>query len=82
MQTVLAMDFGGTRLKLGVVRTGRDLADHVIRARATEPVQAGLADTRIALSRLVTACGVEPAGVAISFPSIIERAFAYLVAYW
>ncbi|MCG3148901.1 MAG: Beta-glucoside kinase [Verrucomicrobiae bacterium] len=70
MQSVLAMDFGGTRLKLGVVRAGQVVAETTLPARAHEPVTEVLADARMALERMWVD---QPTGVAVGFPAIIDR---------
>lgn len=73
--TVLACDVGGTRIKLGVVREGRVLAQAVIPALSAGSLTAQLVLLEAALRALCATQGLAPgdcAGIGIAFPSIID----------
>lgn len=68
---VLAIDAGGTRIKLGVVEDGRVLARTVINARSDEGLAPQL--PRIA-EALRTLAGTRIEGIGLAFPSFIDAA--------
>lgn len=83
--TTLACDFGGTRLKLGLVRDGVVLATDVIPARADRPLGERLDRVAESLHALCAAQGVEVAscaGVGLSYPSIIDTAHARILDHF
>jgi glucokinase len=71
----LAVDFGGRRIKLGLVADGVVLAQAVIPARADHHLRTQLGTVADALKQLCRQQGIEPgacAGVAFGYPSIID----------
>ena len=83
--TTLACDFGGTRLKLGLVRDGAVLATDVIPARADRPLRERLDSVAESLTALCTAQGVDAAGwtgLGLSYPSIIDTANARILDHF
>jgi glucokinase len=74
--TTLAVDFGGTRIKLGVVRDGKVIAFRVLPAESHQPLAARLENIALALEALCAEQGLatrDCAGVGFSYPSIIDR---------
>ena len=72
---LLACDVGGTRIKLGLVEEGRLVAQEVIAAHSHLGLGPRLPELAAAFRRLVAARGLslgDCAGVAVSFPSIVE----------
>lgn len=72
--TTVACDFGGTRIKVGLVRGGRVLQRAVIDARSDRPLADRLPEVAAVVERLGAAEGIDPRGcrgIGISFPSII-----------
>ena len=73
--TALACDFGGRRIKLGIVEHGRVAQRQVISSQADRPLLERLPAVAHELRQLCQRAGVVPAhctGVAIAFPSIID----------
>ena len=73
--TVLACDFGGRRIKLGLVRDGRVLASSVLPAHSDQPLAKRLPAVAQALREVCDVPGValrDCRGIGISYPSIIE----------
>lgn len=80
---LLACDLGGTRIKLGLVDSGKIVAQDVIPARSDLGLGPRLPDLESALRRLVAAGGLklsDCAGIAVSFPSLIEPATGRILA--
>lgn len=72
---MLALDLGGTRIKLGLVRGGEVIAQDVIDAQAKAGIAARLPAIAEALRALCDRAGVKVAdcgGIGMAFPSIIE----------
>jgi len=75
VMTVLACDLGGTRIKLGIVRDGRILAQEALPARSEEGLGARLPALTEGLRDLCTRQAIalgSCAGVAVSFPSLVD----------
>lgn len=73
--TVIACDFGGTRIKVGLVRSGYVLRQLAIDARSSRPLVERLAEVAAAVQQLCESAAIRPRdcnGVGISFPSIID----------
>ena len=73
--TVLACDMGGTRIKLGIVRSGAVLADDVIPAHSDRGLRPRLAALEEAFTTLCLRADTkldECTGIAVSFPSLIN----------
>ena len=73
--TALACDFGGRRIKLGVVRDGRVLAHDVIPAESDQPLVERLPVVADALLSLCRTCQIRLAdcrGLSIAYPSVID----------
>jgi glucokinase len=82
---VLAGDFGGSRLKLGVLR-GRELvARRVEPAQADLPLERRLAGVAATWRELCAEAGVaagEVAGLGVAFPSIVDAARGRILDEW
>lgn len=81
----LAADFGGRRIKLGLVKDGRVIARHVLPANADQPLQARLAAVAGGLKTLcdsqdltLSDCG----GVGFAYPSIIDTRHARIMDHF
>jgi glucokinase len=75
--TVLACDFGGRRIKLGVVHEGQVLASTVLPARSDQPLAKRLPDVARAFCELLRGHSIardDCRGIGISYPSIIDPA--------
>ena len=75
----LAVDFGGRRIKLGLVGDGAVIAQEVLPAHADQPLPDRLTAVAEALKRLCAGHGVAVdtcAGVGIAYPSVIDTARA------
>lgn len=73
--TVLAADLGGTRIKLGIVRDGRVLAEQTIDAQAHNGLAQRLPAMQQTLEQMCQPIGIDPAacrGVGIGFPGIVD----------
>ncbi len=73
--TTLAADFGGRRIKLGLVREGVVLAEQIIPAHSDQPLIARLDDVAEELEKLCLLRSITPgdcAGIAFAYPSIID----------
>lgn len=82
---VLACDWGGRRIKLGLVRQGRVLAGDTLPARADQPFPTRLQAVADALERLCATQGVAPRdcrGIGFSYPSIIDPAHARILDHF
>lgn len=74
MKTLVA-DFGGTRLKLGLLEAGRLVAQEIVPAQAQLPLRPRLPEIAAVLRRLAMTQGgslAECAGLAVSFPSLMH----------
>jgi len=75
--TVLACDFGGTRMKIGIVRDGRVLAQCVAPANSQRDLAPQLPALKLAWLGLLERAGLslaDCAGVGVAFPSIVHHA--------
>lgn len=73
--TVLACDFGGRRIKLGLVRDGQILASTVLPAHSDRPLAQRLPHVAKTLRTMCYCSGVairDCRGIGISYPSIID----------
>jgi len=73
--TVLACDLGGTRMKLGVVRDGRVLAQTTEPSNSKVGLALGLPVVKAAWLRLLGELGLSSeacAGISVAFPSLID----------
>lgn len=80
---VLVCDLGGTRMKLGLLRDGQLAAQDVIPAHSQLGLAPRLPDLAAALRRLCAAQGLQLcdcAGVAVSFPSLVDPATGRILA--
>lgn len=71
----LAVDLGGTRIKLGVVNDGRLLARSVLEAQSDKALETRLPSIASQLRQLLSRVGVslsECAGIAFGYPSLIS----------
>ena len=83
--TTLAVDFGGRRIKLGLVRAGEVVALDVLLAEAERPLAERLPAVADALDRLCALHGVsrpERAGIGISYPSIVDTNSARILDHY
>jgi len=81
----LAVDFGGRRIKLGLVVDGVVLAQAVIPSHADQHLRTQLGTVAGALTQLCQQRGIEPgacAGVAFAYPSIIDVARARILDHF
>jgi glucokinase len=82
---VLACDMGATRLKLGLVREGRVLAQDVLPSRSDQALAERLPELEKALRRLCAAGGLTLAdcrGVSMSVPSLVDTRTGRLLAHY
>lgn len=83
--TVLACDLGGTRLKIGVVREGRVLAQTVEPAHSHLGLAPRLPVLKDVWLRLLDGIGLklaDCAGVSVAFPSLIDRSTGRILAVY
>lgn len=83
--TTLAADFGGRRIKLGLVRNGAVIAQDVLPAEADRPLSERLPALAESLERLCTTSGVRPQerrGIGFSYPSIIDTPNARILDHF
>ncbi|HYG24221.1 MAG TPA: ROK family protein [Verrucomicrobiae bacterium] len=83
--TCLAVDFGGTRIKLGIVRDGSVLAHRVIAAQSDQPLASRLEAVAAALEALCQEQGIATGtcdGIGFSYPSIIDRRNARILDHF
>ncbi len=81
--TVLACDLGGTRMKLGLVRDGKVLAQTVEPANSKQGLAPQLPVLKTAWLRLLQELKLTPrdcAGISIAFPSLIDPATGRVLA--
>lgn len=82
---ILACDLGGTRLKIGVVRDGRVLAQAVEPAHSQLGLAPQLPVLRAAWLRLLGGLKLTPAdcaGVTVAFPSLVDNATGRILAIY
>jgi glucokinase len=82
---VLACDWGGRRIKLGLVSQGRVLALDTLPALSDQPLSARLETVADALRRLCANQGVAPGdcrGVGFSYPSLIDTTRARILDHF
>lgn len=73
--TVLACDFGGRRIKLGLTHHGRVLERRIVPAHADQPLAARLPDICQLIREMCQSANVELAscrGIGVSYPSVID----------
>lgn len=83
--TVLAVDFGGTRIKLGLVNSGKVIAQEVLPAQSDEPLAQRLEQVANALEKLCERGGIDPRtceGIGLSYPSIIDSSRARILDHF
>lgn len=83
--TTLAADFGGRRIKLGLVRNGVVIAQDVLPAEADRPLAERLPAVAHALEKLCSQAGVEAGdrrGIGFSYPSIIDTPNARILDHF
>jgi glucokinase len=81
----LAVDFGGRRIKLGLVCDGTVLAQKIIPAQADQPLRTRLDSLADALHQLCAEGGTtarECDGLAVAYPSIIDTANARILDHF
>ena len=81
----LGVDFGGTRIKLGVVRDGVVIAQSVLAAESGRHLMERLEAVATALGKLCAQAGIglsECDGVGFSYPSIIDRRNARILDHF
>lgn len=74
--TSLAVDFGGTRIKLGVIQDGKVIKLHVMPAESEQLLVSRLESVALVLQKLCSELGVnlrDCVGIGFSYPSIIDR---------
>jgi len=82
---VLACDFGGTRIKLGIVRGGTVLAAQAVPAEADRPLPDRLATIAAALKNFCLVQRVPVAtcaGIGLSYPSVIDTSQARILDHF
>ncbi len=85
MKPTLAVDFGGRRIKLGLVQDGAILARQVLPAHADEPLPARLKAVATALRDLCRQHALRSescAGIGLAYPSIIDVARARILGHF
>jgi glucokinase len=83
--TTLAVDFGGRRIKLGLLRDGVALAVQIVPAQADEPLATRLTEIASHLGRLCADNSVLPSdcqGIGFAYPSIIDTANARILDHF
>lgn len=81
--TVLACDMGGTRIKYGLVREGRVVAQDVMPAHSDLGLAVRLPALAEAFRKLASANGIAAErcdGISVSFPSLIDNATGRVLA--
>ncbi|HEX3798511.1 MAG TPA: ROK family protein [Verrucomicrobiae bacterium] len=81
----MAVDFGGRRIKLGLICNGTVLAQKIIAAQAEKPLRDRLDSLADALHQLCADAGTtarECDGLAIAYPSIIDTANARILDHF
>lgn len=85
MMTTLAVDFGGRRIKLGLIEDGAVLAQRVLPARAGEPLATRLEAVAEALRALCQSQTVRIetcSGIGLAYPSIIDTEHARILDHF
>lgn len=80
---VLACDLGGTRMKIGVIRDGRVLAQTVKPAKSKQGLAPHLPALKAAWLQLLKKLKLKPtdcAGVSVAFPSLVDPATGRVLA--
>lgn len=83
--TILAADWGGRRIKLGIVENSHVVAQRVIPAQADQPLQTRLAVVAEQLTDLCRKHGMEPgkcSAVTFAYPSIIDVSNARIMDHF
>lgn len=83
--TVMAVDFGGTRIKLGLVSSGEVIAQDVLAARSHEALADRLEHVATALEKLCENNGIDPRsceGIGLSYPSIVDSSGARILDHF
>jgi len=81
----LAADFGGRRIKLGVIRDGVVRAERVIAAQSDQPLVTRLAEVADELKSLCSEQGIsrsDCSGLAFAYPSIIDTPNARILDHF
>ena len=81
----LTADFGGRRIKLGLVKDGAMIAREVLPALADQPLMERLATVGTRLQALCAKNSIDPktcAGIGISYPSLIDSAQARILDHF
>src|SRR4051794_14409641 len=81
----LAADFGGRRIKIGVVRDGSVVATQVVEAKSDQPLQSRLTQVADEWRQSCARAGLRPAdcdGVAFAYPSIIDTENARILDHF
>jgi glucokinase len=81
--SVLAIDLGGTRIKLGIVHGGVVRARDQLPAQSDQGLAARLPDIAAALRNLCAVTGIaaeESVGIGLSFPSIVDHSTGRVLA--
>jgi len=81
----LAADFGGRRIKLGLVKNGAVIAQHCLSAQAEQPLQERLQSVGLALRQLCLQAGIrleQCQGVGFAYPSIIDTPRARILDHF
>src|SRR4029434_358109 len=81
----LAADFGGRRIKLGLIQNGRITAQEVLPALADRSLRERLGAVANALNKLCEQENIRPrecAGIGISYPSVIDVPHARVVDHF
>ncbi len=85
MMTTLAVDFGGRRIKLGLMEDGAVRAQQVLPARAEVPLPMRLSAVATALRDLCQQHALRPescAGIGLAYPSIIDTEHARILDHF
>ncbi len=85
MKPTLAVDFGGRRIKLGLVQDGTVVARQVLPARAEEPLPARLKAVTSALRDLFRQHALQSescSGIGLAYPSIIDTEHARILDHF
>lgn len=83
--TILACDLGGTRLKIGIVRDGRVLAQTVEPSHSQQGLAPQLPVLKAAWLRLLAGLHLtlaDCAGVTVAFPSLVDNATGRILAIY
>jgi len=71
-EVFIGIDFGGTRIKLGLVFEGNIIADANIEAASGQTCERRLADIVLEINRLLSAAAYKLTGIGFAFPGIVN----------